>query len=114
MYIDSNGCDLREGFYSGESSGMAVYFIGRYDVEGDAIMEGAGDVTAYTQIEASKLIQINDFESYFEEMNELEEELALNRVWLGKKRSQLEAEDSDSRGSRSSGGPGDFDDDIPF
>ena len=81
---------LREWFYERGAHGLVVYFTGKYDVEGNAIIETEENVETCSKTQTSEWSRIYGDKEHSEGLANFEGEIMGNRKWFDRKRSQLE------------------------
>ena len=93
MHQDKNGRPWREAFYKRDNlGGLALYFTGKYDTEGNAITEGHAKLYGYSESETGEWKPLVSVEDYLEHARGLVEVINFNCAWLERKQSQLEKE----------------------
>jgi hypothetical protein len=88
---------------------LVVYFTGKYDVEGNAIVETEESVETYSETQTSEWSRIYENKEHSECLANLEKKIIENRKWFDKKWPQLEEKTSSFEDP-----DGDVDGEIPF
>lgn len=91
MHKDKEEKPLKEGFYREHSLfGLPLYFTGKYNAHGNAIIEDHDGLSSYSISQTSKLLPNENIDVSFRVYTDFKGRITRNLQWIEEKRNQLE------------------------